>query len=78
MKIKELRELSSEELVARRYVLRKDAFNLRLQQQTGAMEKPSVIRISRREVARIETILSERARKSAADPGLAASAGVRK
>ena len=78
MKIKELRELSSEELVARRYVLRKDAFNLRLQQQTGAMEKPSVIRISRREVARIETILSERARKSAADPAPAASARVRK
>jgi large subunit ribosomal protein L29 len=78
MKIKELRELSSEELVARRYVLRKDAFNLRLQQQTGAMEKPSVIRISRREVARIETILSERAGKSAADPTPAASAGVRK
>jgi large subunit ribosomal protein L29 len=78
MKIKELRELSSEELVARRYVLRKDAFNLRLQQQTGAMEKPSVIRTSRREVARIETILSERARKSTADPTPAASAGVRK
>ncbi len=64
MKIKELRELSSDELVARRYELRKDAFNLRLQQQTGAAEKPSVIRISRREVARIETILSERAKQS--------------
>ena len=78
MKIKELREMSNEELVARRYELRKDAFNLRLQQQTGATEKPSVIRISRREVARIETILSERAGKSAADPTPAASAGVRK
>jgi large subunit ribosomal protein L29 len=64
MKIKELRELSSEELVARRYELRRDALNLRLQQQTGAAEKPSVIRISRREIARIETILSERAKKS--------------
>jgi large subunit ribosomal protein L29 len=64
MKIKELREMSNDELIARRYILRKDAFNLRLQQQTGAAEKPSVIRISRREVARIETILSERAKKS--------------
>jgi large subunit ribosomal protein L29 len=64
MKIKELRELSNDELVARRYELRKEAFNLRLQQQTGAAEKPSVIRIGRREVARIETILSERAQKS--------------
>jgi ribosomal protein L29 len=34
-----------------------------LQQQTGATEKPSVIRINRREVARIETILTERTKK---------------
>jgi len=66
MKIKELREMSNEELVARRYELRKDTFNLRLQQQTGASEKPSVIKISRREVARIETILTERTKKAAA------------
>jgi large subunit ribosomal protein L29 len=60
MKIKELRELSNEELIARRRELRKDAFNLRLHQQTGALEKPSVIRLNRREVARIETILTQR------------------
>jgi large subunit ribosomal protein L29 len=64
MKIKELRELSTEELVARRHELRRDTFNLRLQQLTGAAEKPSVIRISRREIARIETILSERSRNA--------------
>jgi large subunit ribosomal protein L29 len=64
MKIKELRELSNDELIARRRELRKDAFNLRLQQQTGALEKPSVIRINRREVARIETILTQRSRKT--------------
>jgi large subunit ribosomal protein L29 len=64
MKIKELRELSTEELVARRYELQRDTFNLRLQQLTGAAEKPSVIRISRREIARIETILSERSRSA--------------
>jgi large subunit ribosomal protein L29 len=66
MEIKELRELSNEELVARRQELRKEMFNLRLQQQTGALEKPSVIRISRREVARIETILTDRLNKAAA------------
>jgi len=60
MKIKELRELSNDELIARRRELRKDAFNLRLQQQAGALEKPSAIRINRREVARIETILTQR------------------
>jgi large subunit ribosomal protein L29 len=66
MKIKELRELSNEELIARRRDLRKDAFNLRLQQQTGALEKPSVIRINRREVARIETILTQRSKDTEA------------
>jgi large subunit ribosomal protein L29 len=64
MKIKDLRELSTDELIARRRELRKDVFNLRLQQQTGALEKPSVIRINRREVARIETILTQRSGKT--------------
>jgi large subunit ribosomal protein L29 len=63
MKIKELRELSNDELVSRRRELHREMFHLRLQQQTGALEKPSVIRISRREVAQIETILTERANK---------------
>ena len=64
MKIKDLRELSTDELISRRRELRKDVFNLRLQQQTGALEKPSVIRINRREVARIETILTQRSGKT--------------
>jgi large subunit ribosomal protein L29 len=64
MKIKELRELSNDELIARRRELRKDAFNLRLQQQTGALEKPSVIRVNRKEVARIETLLTQRAQET--------------
>ena len=64
MKIKDLRELSTDELISRRRDLRKDVFNLRLQQQTGALEKPSVIRINRREVARIETILTQRSSKT--------------
>ena len=64
MKIKDLRELTTDELIVRRRELRKDVFNLRLQQQTGALEKPSVIRTNRREVARIETILTQRSRKT--------------
>jgi large subunit ribosomal protein L29 len=61
MKIKELRELSTDELITRRRDLRKEIFNFRLQQQAGSLERPSVIRINRREVARIETVLTERA-----------------
>ena len=63
MKIKEIRELSSDELSNRKRELRQESFHLRLQQQSGQMEKPSRLRDIRREVARIETILSERANK---------------
>lgn len=60
MKIKEIRELSVEELQKRRLELKQETFNLRLQQQSGQMEKPSRIREIRREVARIETTITER------------------
>lgn len=63
MKIKEIRELSEQELNTRGRDLRKEAFHLRLQQQAGQLEKPSQIREIRREVARIETVLTTK-RKS--------------
>jgi large subunit ribosomal protein L29 len=66
MKIKELREMSNDELVGRRQELRRENFNLRLQQQGGALEKPHILRANRREVARIETILTERKPKASA------------
>lgn len=60
MKIKEIRELSAEELGARLRELRENTFQLRLQAKIGQLEKPSQIRAVRRDIARIETILSER------------------
>jgi large subunit ribosomal protein L29 len=60
MKIKEIKELTNDELVTRKRELRQESFHLRLQQQSGQLEKPSQIRIIRREVARIETVLSQR------------------
>ena len=65
MKIKDIRELSSDELSNRKRELRQETFNLRLQQVSTHLEKPSRLRDIRREVARIETILSERADKQA-------------
>ena len=65
MKIKEIKELSVEELQARKRELNKEGFNLRLQQQTGQLEKPSQIRSIRREIARIETVLSQRSPQTA-------------
>lgn len=60
MKIKELREMTVEELVARRRELRQEMLNLRVQQQIGQLENPTRLKLLRREVARIETIVTER------------------
>ncbi len=60
MKIKELRELSNEELGKRGKELRHELLTSRLQQTTGQLENPMRLRAIRREVAKIETLLSER------------------
>jgi len=64
MKIKEIKELSENELLARKHELRQESFHLRLQQQSGQLEKPSQIRAIRREVARVETVLSQKTKKA--------------
>ena len=62
MKIKELRESTVEELSARRRELKQEALNLRIQQQSGQLENPSRFKLIRREIARIETIITDRSR----------------
>ena len=60
MKMKEIIELSTDELLTKRRDLRQESLHLRLQQQSGQLEQPSRLRLLRRDVARIETVLSER------------------
>jgi large subunit ribosomal protein L29 len=60
MKILEVRNLTDSELVAKKKDARQEYFNLRLQQQTGALEKPSRLNEIRKDVAKLETVLSER------------------
>ncbi len=60
MKIKEIIEMSTDELLTKRRDLRQERLHLRLQQQSGQLEQPSRLRLIRRDVARIETILSTR------------------
>ena len=66
MKAKEIRELTDAEAQAKLRDLRQELFNLRLQQQTARLERPSRIREVRRAMARIETILRERQLPAAA------------
>lgn len=61
MKFKEISEMSSEELVTKKRDLRQESLHLRLQQRSGQLEQPSRLRLLRREVARVETALAQRA-----------------
>jgi len=63
-KIKELRELTADELQRNLLDLKKEALHLRLQQATGQLENTARIRQVRRETARVLTLLTERARKA--------------
>jgi large subunit ribosomal protein L29 len=60
MKIAEVRNLTDSELVSKKKDARQEYFNLRLQQTTGALEKPSRLNELRKDVAKLETVLSER------------------
>ena len=62
MKMKEIIEMSADELLTKRRDLRQESLHLRLQQQSGQLEQPSRLRLVRRDVARIETVLSQRAK----------------
>lgn len=66
MKIKEIRELTPAELASRKQELKQEMFHLRIQQQSGQLEKPSLIRSLRREVAQVETILTSKKAAAAA------------
>ena len=60
MKVAEIRELSTEEIQKKLVETKKELFNLRFQQATGNLEKPSRIRDLRHTVARMKTVLKER------------------
>jgi large subunit ribosomal protein L29 len=62
MKIKEIIEMTTDELLTKKRDLRQESLHLRLQQQSGQLEQPSRLRLLRRDVARIETILSQRSK----------------
>lgn len=64
MKMKEIIELSADELLTKRRDLRQERLHLRLQQQSGQLEQPSRLRLLRRDIARIETELSQREKRT--------------
>ena len=64
MKMNEITELSTDELLTKRRDLRQESLHLRLQQQSGQLEQPSRLRLLRRDMARLETVLTQRAKQA--------------
>ena len=64
MKILELRDKTNEELQSLLLEELRSQFNLRMRKGTGQLDKPSEIKKTRRNIARIYTILNENKAKS--------------
>ena len=67
MDANELREKSPDQLRDELVSLKKEAFNLRFQQATGQIENTSRMRQARRGVARVNTILNQKAAAAAGE-----------
>ena len=74
VKARDLRAETPDELRDRLAGLRKEAYNLRFQGATGQLENPARMRLVRREIARVMTVLGETAR-AGAKSGAAAKSG---
>jgi large subunit ribosomal protein L29 len=59
MNATELREKSAAELEQSLLDLRKEQFNLRMQQGTGQLARPSEMNRVRKDIARVKTVLNE-------------------
>ena len=62
----DLKTKTDDELKDQLLDLRKEAFNLRFQQASGALENTARVKTVRRDIARIKTILGERGTTAAA------------
>ena len=65
MKMSEIKDLTMPELSAKSRDLRQEIFNLRLQQASSQLEKPARLRLLRRDIARLETRISQLRNKPA-------------
>ncbi|HOQ61376.1 MAG TPA: 50S ribosomal protein L29 [Vicinamibacterales bacterium] len=60
MKIRDIRELSVDELKGKVTDLQDQIFRLRIQKAMGQLDAPLKVRAVRRELARVKTVLTER------------------
>ena len=67
MNANELREKTPDQLRDELTSLKKEAFNLRFQQASGALENTARVRTVRRDIARVATVLNQKAAEAAAE-----------
>lgn len=60
MELKKIREMTDAELVTELEKMKKDLFNLRFQHVTGQLENPIKMRDTKRDIARVKTIIREK------------------
>ena len=58
--VSDLRDLTAEDLRAREKDLRDQLFRLRIQKSMGQLEAPGKVRTTRRDLARVKTVLREK------------------
>jgi large subunit ribosomal protein L29 len=61
--VKDLENLSIKDLVLERTKLRKRLFSLKMSHQARALKQTHLIKIARRNIARVNTVLSNKTRK---------------
>ena len=66
MRARDLRDLTDDELQHRLADTRQELFNLRFQAATGALENTTRLKLAKREIARILTVVTEREADKAA------------
>ena len=60
MKIKEIREMTPDELNAKLKELKSELFNLRFQHAINQLENPHKLEVVKRDIARVMTVLNEK------------------
>ncbi len=64
MKASEARELSMEEKGQKVVELTEELFNLRFQHEIGQLENPQIMKQTKREIARLKTIINEKTKEN--------------
>jgi large subunit ribosomal protein L29 len=60
MEVKELRDMSINDLTQKRVELREEIAHLRLKRATNRLENPMKLRQTKRDLARVETVVREK------------------